>query len=165
MGSIPVMLCGKNPTMASNFSDAMKPEYDVVHVCHSLEAFKTEIPALVNRTSPPKPSSGMGSNNDQAAHDYQVPKAIVVGKGFSEDEIKEMQSIESLKGKVVWLLPDTGKFTWGMIGKAVVTGGTALPGVIAERAKKCLESNGMVAGKERDGDDVGGGEESKVWYF
>lgn len=75
------------------------------------------------------------------------PKAIVVGKGFSDEEMKTLR--ESIPaGSVPWLLPDDSKMTWTRIGKAAGTAGMALPGIIAERVIECLEIHGVVPGSD-----------------
>lgn len=62
------------------------------------------------------------------------------------------------KGKVCWLLPDDEKFTAYMKAKAILSAGTMLPTVIADRVKICLEEHGVKPGNE---DSVEGG----VWGF
>lgn len=63
-----------------------------------------------------------------------------------------------VESRVVWLTPDDGKFSAGMKLKAVVSAGSKLPGIIADRVKDCLREGGVVRGKEQD---VEGG----VWGF
>ena len=89
-----------------------------------------------------------------------MPRAIVVGKGFSAAELETMRAEcerEGLRG-VPWLVPDESKMTWGKMAKAVGTGGVALPGIIAERVRVCLSEHGMVPGKEVE-------VEGAVWGF
>ena len=88
MSPIPVLLCGKWPTLASAFSSALRPDYEgrsislspfpcllpilpflpahcerkVVHVCHTLSTALSEIPALL-RGEVKAPSSNLGSNS------------------------------------------------------------------------------------------------------
>lgn len=83
-----------------------------------------------------------------------LPRAVVIGKGFSEDEMKEIvkagQATEYGKG-VAWMLPDDDKFTTYMKAKAIVTAGTGLPAVIADRAVQALKENGVVEGQDFKG--------------
>lgn len=116
----------------------------VVHVCHSLEAAISEIPPLL-RGEPIRPGSKLGSNMDSGK--IAVPKAIVVGKGFSDEEMETLRD-KVPAGSVPWLLPDDGKMTWTRIGKAAGTGGIALPGIIADRVVECLEEHGLVPGSD-----------------
>lgn len=84
--------------------------------------------------------------------------AIVIGKGFSENEMQDIISHckkEAGQAKTVWLLPDDDKFTTAMKAKAMLSAGTALPGMIAQRAAAALRENGVAAGKSLDGVKVG----------
>lgn len=84
---------------------------------------------------------------------------MVIGKGFSQEEIDEIIAAGDAvaKGKVAWLTPDDEKFSAYMKAKALVSVGTLLPGVIAERVETCLKERGVVKGVE----SVEGG----VWGF
>lgn len=75
------------------------------------------------------------------------PKAIVVGKGFSEEEMDKLRELVPA-GNVPWLLPDDSKMTWTRIGKAAGTAGLALPGIIAQRVIECMEEHGVVPGSD-----------------
>lgn len=79
-----------------------------------------------------------------------MPKAVVIGKGFSEEEMDEIVKAGEAanKGKVAWLLPDDDKFTAYMKAKAILSVGTMLPTVIADRVKICLEEHGVKPGKD-----------------
>lgn len=116
----------------------------MVHVCHSLEAGKREIPALL-RGDTVTSESELGSNVTSGKH--VIPKAIVVGKGFSEDEIDDLRKSEGVQS-VPWLVPDDKNMTWTRIGKAAATGGVALPGIIAQRVSDCMKEHGMVPGSD-----------------
>lgn len=109
------------------------------------------------------PSSNLGSNATREETERRVPQAIIVGKGFSDEEVQQMQALEGLAGKVPWLLPDTSKFTWTMMVKAVATGGTALPAVVAERAANCMKENGLVPGNSLKAENEYKG--TQIWYF
>lgn len=118
---------------------------------------------MLLRATPTHPSSNLGSNASRSERDRRIPQAIIVGKGFSDEEVQEMRNIEGLAGKVPWLLPDTGKFTWTMMAKAMATAGTALPVVIAERAANCLKENGLAPGKEIQ--TAVENPKAQLWYF
>ncbi|KAH0365852.1 hypothetical protein KCU65_g5823, partial [Aureobasidium melanogenum] len=126
---VPIALCGKSATMASSFSDALKPQgYEVVHTCHDISSAKSSLPSLL--------TSSTG------------PFAVVIGKGFYESEMQEIIQTCREQGaqNTVWLLPDDDKFTAFMKVKAVASAGTMLPGMIAERAAEALKENGVVGG-------------------
>lgn len=69
----------------------------------------------------------------------KIPKAIVVGAGFSESELDEMRTIEGAQN-LPWLFPDPLK------SAASTLTGPFLMKVIVSRAKGCLQSNGLVEG-------------------
>jgi hypothetical protein len=99
----------------------------VVHVCNDLESAKSTLPSLLTAKD--------------------GPVAVVIGKGFYENEMSEIIKHCQGKGaKTVWLLPDDDKFSAYMKLKAVATAGTMLPGMIAERASAALKENGVVGG-------------------
>lgn len=126
----------------------------VVHVCHSLEAGLREIPALM-RGEEIKPESEMGSNATPGQHAF--PKAVVVGKGFSDEEVEKLRTGEGAQS-IPWLVPDDQKMTWGRIAMAAGTAGTALPGIIADRVIQCMKEHELVPGSDKK-------VEAGVWGF
>jgi len=142
MSPIPVLLCGKSPTLASSFAKSLLPNYEVVHICHSLAAGLREIPQVL-RGVPVSSESDIGSNVESGKS--TIPEAVIVGKGFSEEEVNELRNAEGVQN-VPWLIPDDKKMTWTRIGKAAATGGVALPGIIAERVISCMREHGLVPG-------------------
>ena len=119
----------------------------VVHHFPSADAARKELPPLF-RGENVKPSSGVGSNVD--SEDCKVPRAVVVGAGFSRDELDEMRTIEGADS-VPWLYPDPIKSAGSILT------GPFLMTVIVKRAKSCLQTNGVAEGKEPG--DMG------VWPF
>jgi len=117
----------------------------VVHVCHDLDSALTEIPALL-RGEPVESSSDLSSNS-------QAPKAVVIGKGFTEEEMDRIikagkDSGSEKAASVAWLLPDDEKFTYYQKAKAIASAGTLLPSVIADRVRDCMKEHDIVPGKE-----------------
>lgn len=146
MSTIPLLLCGKSPTLAKTFTASLEtlskdyksiysspplplippslfllspppppprlnlanasssPPLKVVHVCHDLPSSKREINALL-RGEPVTPESGLGTNAEKGVATV-VPKGIVIGKGFSEEEIGELRSSCVGEGRkvVAWLV-------------------------------------------------------------
>jgi len=129
----------------------------VVHVCNNVPDAVHEIPALL-RGEPIHPASGLGSNTTLNSDSKpRVPRAVICGKGFSDDEVATLW--RCVGGDALpWLLPDDAQMTWTRMAKTAATAGTALPGIIAERVDRCMKAHGLVPGKEGD---VGGG----VWGF
>jgi len=130
----------------------------VIHVCHSYETASTEIPLLLQGKPLPNPDSALSTFHPSASHTnnfsaQQIPKAIVLGKGFSNSEVaslhKTISSQEPTGNKTVWLVPDDDKFSLGMKVKAMASAGVLLPGMIAERVKASLRDEvGLVKGKQ-----------------
>lgn len=76
-----------------------------------------------------------------------MPKAVVVGAGFSESELDDMRAIEGAQS-LPWLYPDPLK------SAASTLSGPFLMMVIVKRVKGCLKSNGLVEGKEPEAKGV-----------
>ncbi|KAK0946425.1 hypothetical protein LTR29_002187 [Friedmanniomyces endolithicus] len=134
--------------MAGSFAKSMLPEYEVIHHFPSTSAAQTELPLLL-RGSLLTPRSSVGTNSH--ASQPQIPRAIMVGAGFSEIELDEMRKIDGAES-VPWLYPDPLK------SAASALSGQFLMMVIVRRVKGCLRANGVVEGEEREG--KGG-----VWKF
>ncbi|KAJ9622759.1 hypothetical protein H2203_006410 [Taxawa tesnikishii (nom. ined.)] len=148
---VPLVLCGKNPSLATSFVDALNnTEYDVIHVCHDLQTAKSEIPALLRGQPVPNPSSHLSKlpNKDNPI----VPKAVVIGKGFSEEEMDDIIATgrrEEKEGSgVLWLKPDDEKITMAMKAKMVLSAGTMIAPMVADRVRQTLKERGVVPGAE-----------------
>ncbi|KAH9840476.1 allantoate permease [Teratosphaeria destructans] len=124
--------------MATSFTENLLPEYDIVHHFDSVASARQELPSLL-RGEAVKPQSGVGSNFH--ASQPCIPKAIVVGAGFSEDEVGELRKIEGAN-TLPWLYPDTVR----SVG-SILTGPFLLDS-IASRVKSCLQANGIVEDQE-----------------
>ncbi|EMC94947.1 hypothetical protein BAUCODRAFT_25094 [Baudoinia panamericana UAMH 10762] len=148
MAPIPIALCGKSSSMATSFSDSMMPEYKVVHHFQSTGAVHKELPLLMSG-KPFTPESDVGYESD--AEKRRIPRAVMVGAGFSEAELEDMRKVEGAE-KLPWLFPDALKTA------ASTLSGPFLMDVIVRRVKGCLRYNGLEEGKE--GDIKGG-----VWKF
>ncbi|KAK3066207.1 hypothetical protein LTR53_017539 [Teratosphaeriaceae sp. CCFEE 6253] len=138
--------------MAGSFAKSMLPEYEVVHHFPSTAAARKELPPLL-RGEPFTPESDVGADAHQSDSRPRIPRAIMVGAGFSEAELDDMRAIEGGMS-VPWLYPDPLK-------SAVSTlSGPFLMTVICKRVKACLKANGVVEGREgEDGEKVG------IWSF
>ena len=155
MAPIPIALCGKSSSMAQSFASSMLPEYEskhstpksngaptdrqtVTHHFQSTSAVHQELPPLLSGSTI-RPSSGVGSNAE--SDEVKIPRAIVVGAGFSRSELDEMRQIEGAQD-LPWLYPDPLKSAASMLS------GPFLMSVIVKRAKSCLKSNGLEDSKE-----------------
>ena len=101
----------------------------VVHVINSSPVGVSEFVPLLNGEYT-IPVSGLGSNFNNPSP--RVPKAIFIGGGFSETEIKEMYKVKSLQ-QVPWLYPPAGR-----------ANGTVVPPteVIVARVKQVFQEHG-----------------------
>ncbi|KAK3659464.1 hypothetical protein LTR56_001354 [Elasticomyces elasticus] len=153
MAPVPIALCGKSSGMASSFAQSMLPEYEgifdhiferrrrvqrglsaytlpVVHHFQSTAAAHKELPPLLQGEAF-TPQSDVGT--DATSDKPRIPRAIMVGAGFSRSELAEMQEIED-----------------PLKSAASTLSGPFLMTVIAKRVKSCLRSNGVVEGQETD---------------
>ncbi|KAK0345602.1 hypothetical protein LTR91_005588 [Friedmanniomyces endolithicus] len=151
MAPIPIALCGKSSGMAGSFAKSMLPEYEVIHHFPSTSAAHAELSPLL-RGEIFTPQSSVGTDSHRPHTDKpRIPRAIMVGAGFSESELDEMRQIEGAES-VPWLYPDPLK------SAASALSGPFLMMVIVRRVKGCLRANGVVEGQE-------GGAKSGVWKF
>ncbi|OAA56526.1 hypothetical protein SPI_07533 [Niveomyces insectorum RCEF 264] len=84
---IPICSYGNNSQAAQGVRAKLLPDYDVAHICLSLGAAESELPALCAGELTTEPSSGLGSNAGLPAADRKVPRAIVFGGGVPDDEV------------------------------------------------------------------------------
>ncbi|KAK4550391.1 hypothetical protein LTR36_003358 [Oleoguttula mirabilis] len=149
MAPVPIALCGKSSSMAGSFVDSMLPEYEIVHHFQDTAAVHKDLPPLL-RGERATPSSNAGSNSN-ADQPTKIPKAVVVGAGFSEAELDEMRTTEGAQS-LPWLYPDPLKSAASMLT------GPFLMKVIVKRVKGCLKANGLVEGQEAP-------EAKGIWSF
>ncbi|KAK4957754.1 hypothetical protein LTR28_005679 [Elasticomyces elasticus] len=153
MSPIPVVLCGKDPTLAKNFCESMLPEYEVTYVLHTAAAAVTELPSILS-AKPFNSSSGLGTQRQTA------PKAIIVGRGYGQEEIDAMRAVDGAHS-AAWLVPDLSSMPpVGTLVRGLIGGKPSLAGSVAERAKDILKEHG-VSGEKGPEAEVGG----QVWYF
>jgi hypothetical protein len=151
-------MCGKFAEHAANFLKLMLPEYEgtvpftlpftlisnkhldaVVHHFQSTPECISNFPSVMEG-KPTKPQSGVGTNVNAASP--QIPKAMFVGGGFSEDELQEMLQIA--EGKAIpWLASDPNRKD-----EVRAKGLDAMMASIAERAKGELKEIGLGEGAE-----------------
>jgi len=91
-----------------------------------------------------KPSSGLGSNAN--ASQAEAPRAIIVGAGFSRQELDEMRMLEGCKS-IPFLYPSPSKMA--QTGLGAVFGKDFMTSII-ERAKATMKQNGLVEGREAE---------------
>ena len=93
------------------------------------------------RGEPVKSVAGVRSNADYEPP--KVQKAMFVGGGFSQDELRDMMAIPEGKS-IPWLAPDPER-----MGDVRAAGGPEKAmEMIVGKVKKCLIEHGMVEGSE-----------------
>ncbi|KAK7179065.1 uncharacterized protein CC84DRAFT_1165425 [Paraphaeosphaeria sporulosa] len=102
--SIPVILCGRTEGIGAGVIEALKPEIEVIHFILTPEAGKNQIPALLKGDKNVLSDSGLGSKNYE-----RTAEALLLGAGYSEEEIEEMREASKEVKGVPWLRPDTEK--------------------------------------------------------
>ncbi|KAJ2905540.1 hypothetical protein MKZ38_005184 [Zalerion maritima] len=91
MAPVLVAVFGQNPQTASGVADGMKPGYETVHICLSLDTALAELPALFSGDAV-KPASGLGTNAE--AEVAKVPKYLIFGAGLpAEDVAKATEAV------------------------------------------------------------------------
>ena len=122
-GQIPIAMCGKMPHLAASFSTLMRGE----------------------KIS--SPQSSVGSNISQDRTSPEIPKAIFVGAGFTEEELQEMR-LTPEGSNIPWLAPHPNRKDEAQ--KREQDGSPmSMMEMIVSRVKRCLrEQVGLVEGKE-----------------
>lgn len=168
---IPIILCGKVQEITDPQQLNLLPEVDgtresqlrgtttresaftlgisantesVVHVCHSVESARAEIPALL-RGEAIDAASGLGSNaaNARSPDQRRRPVAVIVGGGYTDEEF-EMVRDEDVQG-VPWLQADNSRIPPGEWPPSPL-----YPVGAAARIKERLREHGMLGGKTVD---------------
>ncbi|KAF3915621.1 hypothetical protein ABW21_db0208459 [Orbilia brochopaga] len=89
--AIPILMVGKHVEIGKHVKEQLLPDYDVIHVCLSLEDVKTDVPGIL-RGEFVTPASNIGSNKDRPRDAQRLPQLLSVGGGFSAEDFDEMQS-------------------------------------------------------------------------
>ncbi|KAL4937434.1 hypothetical protein BDV06DRAFT_202927 [Aspergillus oleicola] len=110
---IPVVVCGRTPSIGKTVADVLKPEYEVIHFVTSLEAAQADLPLLLAGRNPQSTSSDVGTRNYS-----QPPRGVIFGRGFSPDSIQVLKNSCASRDRepVAWLAGDQAKlatFSWG----------------------------------------------------
>ncbi|KAI1452757.1 hypothetical protein F4805DRAFT_462477 [Annulohypoxylon moriforme] len=145
MSVIPFILAGQFEEVGKAFSEAVKPDFEVVYFATSPQAALTDIP-LVLKGEVPTPSSKVGSGNLVNG----PPKAVVIGAQAYDDAWIEAarQELRATGKRVPFLKPDVAGAQGGGVG-AGSQGDRAKEA--AERvitALKKLEDEGKLEGND-----------------
>ncbi|KAK7913795.1 hypothetical protein PG985_011498 [Apiospora marii] len=138
---IPVLLCGKIPGHIQATTEIMKPEFEIVEVCSSLDAART---ALAERLSPWSVSPA-----------EKRPRVVLMGGGFTQDDFSSVyEGVEGAKS-VPWVRPAIMKP--GAEDRAAIAQGPPSAEDVAGRLRKLLEGH---LGDLREGRGEG-----EVWWM
>ncbi|XDG09898.1 hypothetical protein ABKA04_009513 [Annulohypoxylon sp. FPYF3050] len=145
MSTISFILAGQYEEVGKAFSEAIKPDFEVVHFSTSPQAALTDIP-LVLKGEIPTPASKVGSGNLSNG----APKAIVIGaQAYDDAWIEATRQELAASGKKIPFLKPTAT---GNQGHVVGTGSQGERAkVAAERvatALKKLEAEGKLDGND-----------------
>ncbi|KAF9891681.1 hypothetical protein FE257_003693 [Aspergillus nanangensis] len=88
--SLPIVICGKNPQVSSAVIAALHPDYTVAHSIQSPTAGVRDLPGFLR--------PGVGTE-EQAA----TPVAVLIGGGYTDEDMKSMQDACRDGQPVVWL--------------------------------------------------------------
>ncbi|KAL8794954.1 MAG: hypothetical protein Q9195_002536 [Heterodermia aff. obscurata] len=98
---IPIILCGAKATLGQESANFMKPEFEVIHFCASVDAACAEIPRLLSDEDP-RPAEG----NEVGTHNYSArPKAVLLGRTYTDDKLQAVLEACKGKGEVSWVIP------------------------------------------------------------
>ncbi|KAF2258674.1 hypothetical protein CC78DRAFT_537614 [Lojkania enalia] len=105
MSALPVIVCGKNPSIAAVVRKHLLPEYDVTHIITSPEVGAVQIPLVLAGKAPPNSFENLGSRNYG-----KLPVAVAAGGGYDDDSVKLMQDACKDVKAVPWLRPNLSQF-------------------------------------------------------
>lgn len=117
---VPIVLCGAKVALGLESAKFMKPEFEgtvslstfllifgflltfeVIHFCASVETACAEIPRLLSN-EPPQPAE----DNEVGTHNYTAPpKAILVGRTYTDDKLQAVRDACKGKAEVSWVVP------------------------------------------------------------
>ncbi|KAK4213154.1 hypothetical protein QBC37DRAFT_180784 [Rhypophila decipiens] len=87
---IPIASFGNNSQVAQDIRSKLLPEYDITHICLTLDAAQSELPALFAGALETAPSSGLGSNANLPPTQRKIPQALIFGGGVPEEQVKSI---------------------------------------------------------------------------
>ncbi|MCJ1423534.1 hypothetical protein MMC29_001418 [Sticta canariensis] len=98
---VPIVLCGAKVALGLESANFMKPEFEVIHFCASVDAACAEIPRLLSNEEPQPVEE-----NEVGTHNYSAPpKAILVGRTYTDDKLQAVRDCCRAKAEVSWVVP------------------------------------------------------------
>ncbi|KAJ5387805.1 hypothetical protein N7509_010346 [Penicillium cosmopolitanum] len=101
---LPVILCGRTTAIGKPVSEALLPEYEVIHFFQTNEEIQAELPALLAGRKPQAAAS-----NDIGSHDYTRPaRAVIFGRGYQMEEIEKFRKAAAghFSEPIAWVISD-----------------------------------------------------------
>ncbi|KAK8075869.1 hypothetical protein PG997_010532 [Apiospora hydei] len=138
---ISVLLCGKIPDHIKAVTEILKPEFEIIEVCSSLDAARNAISKRLSSSS---------------SSDAEKPRVVLMGGGFTQDDFLSVyDSVEGAKS-VPWVRPAIMKP--GAEDSDAIARGPPPAEAVAGRIRKTLEGRleELRAGK---------GFEGEVWWM
>ena len=108
MTSLPVILCGKTPQIATTVIGSLKPEFEVIHVFLNPGNGKEEIPRILGGQAPAQ----VGTPNLGTMNYTKEAVAVITGAGYDDaacnnggcaSECKADRSIDARKSEKLLL--------------------------------------------------------------
>ncbi|KFY12254.1 hypothetical protein V492_03995 [Pseudogymnoascus sp. VKM F-4246] len=138
-GPMPIILCVKSSTMATECIDAFKPEYEVIHVVFSAAAGALDIPTLLRgEILSPSDRHNLGTQNY-----FKPPIAVILGRMYDDVNFAEMREACKGRSNVPWLRQD--------LSKPEPPLGNGFGEAMVERMKACLSNLATQGRSKRDG--------------
>ncbi|KAL8813737.1 MAG: hypothetical protein Q9223_006967 [Gallowayella weberi] len=98
---VPIILCGAKTSLGKESANFMRPEFEVIHFCASVDAACAEIPRLLLSEQPqPVESNEVGTHNYSA-----LPKAVLFGRTYTDDKLRAVFDACKGKGDISWVIP------------------------------------------------------------
>ncbi|KAJ5105638.1 hypothetical protein NUU61_002985 [Penicillium alfredii] len=144
----PVVLCGRSTHIGKPVSEALQPEYEVIHFIQSIEAAQTELPHLLAGRDPHSPHV-----DNVGTHNYGSPaSAVIFGRGYNTTEVEQVRRACAGRapGPVAWVAGDPAK----QIGASGPPPGPGYARVVAGEVK------GVLGRWKREGSQ----REGFLWY-
>ncbi|KAI0889541.1 uncharacterized protein GGS22DRAFT_1015 [Annulohypoxylon maeteangense] len=145
MSVIPFILAGQFEEVGKAFSEAVKPDFEVVYFATSPQSAVTDIP-LVLKGEIPTPSSKVGSGNLV----HGTPKAVVIGAQVYDDTWIEAvrQELHAAGKQVPFLKPDVTGAQGGGVGAGSQGDRAKATAERVTTALKKLEGEGKLDGND-----------------
>ncbi|KAI1383674.1 uncharacterized protein F4822DRAFT_84507 [Hypoxylon trugodes] len=145
MSVTPIILCGQFESVGKAFSEAVKPDYEVVYFATSPQSGLTDIPQVLSGQIPTAASVpgtnkiGNGTKVGSGNLIHGIPKAIVLGAVTYDDEWIESLRKEIPDGKQVPVLKREFDSSAAAVGSGGATPVGSEKGKVEAAAERAIE--------------------------